>query len=244
MKNSPFNKKMDSLQIEIAVSEQQLIDRIEMPLFFLVGGDDDDYLSSIVGAPIDDIIAAKTVDPLPENKPYLVYASRALLSTSGYARTFPLEDLVEDEWPILIDIVKPAEYVTTEGTLYKNLSKESPTTIEQTWMIRALRRSELDELAEYLLNKLKRKIYPEKIAKENAPRALSAGDLSHLYQKLSPEQRQYPLIILKDDLPVPLPITLGEAIFEIGTTGRLSSDQIEKDLLFESLKTSLYLLQI
>lgn len=203
---------------------QILQDRYEMPLFFIVGGADDDYLSSLVGQDIHTIVSEKSVDPIPE-KPYGVYASRYLLPTTGLARTFPLDVFLNKEWPILLDI--------TEG----NKSFLKPTSVQKVWIIRALRRMNYTDMAETLRNQLLYDIYPQKICPDKMPKELTVNSLAGLYLQLSEEQQNYPLVMIIDDLPIQLDKTLGNTLMEISITKCTITD-------YRALDTSLKLLSM
>ena len=213
-------------------SEEVLRDRIEMPLFFIVGGADDAYLSQIVGSDINTLVRSKSVDPVPAAGPYVVYASRALLPTTGFARTFSLSELLDDQWPILLDITQPTQ---------ENLAMRSPTNVERTWIIRALRRAQLGNLADEIKRRMLRRLYPQSLSTSVQ---LTVNSLGRLYPQLSSEQRRYPLVVMIDDLPVQLPKSLGDALAEITVTGCLTLPGVDHSFLLKALRTSLALLKI
>lgn len=222
---------LTKMSIEVVLQDGQeevLRDRLEMPLFFIVGGADDVYLSQLVGQPISSLVASKSVDPVPAT-PYVAYASRVLLPGPGFARTFPLSRLLEEKWPILQDVTRK-----------ENLDSERvPTNIEQTWIIRALRRMGQNQLANRLRKKMLRSLYPETLP---IPRHLDLESLSRLYLDLSPRQRRYPLFLIVDDLPVQLPKSLGQALRQISLTQTLVIPGIEDHLVLEALQNAIALL--
>ena len=214
--------------IEVVFSEQAdqvLRDRFEFPLFFIVGATDDTYLSNIVGTPIRQLVASKSVDNNIEG-PMGAYASRALLSTIGRARTFPLSTFLNNQWPILSDIE------STEKDL------KTPTNVEQTWIIRALRRAGQQDLAMKVRSKMLHAIYPEKLEHEKVPHNLNMEAFRQLYLDLSETQRNYPIVILVDDLPIQLPTTIGEML------QKLTVIECADDNNLKALQTSIQLLQI
>lgn len=202
-------------------SNQVLQDRYEMPLFFIIGGSDDIYLSNLIGRDIKQLVKEKSVDPLP-TEPFGVYASRSLLTTNGYARTFPLEDFTNKKWPILLDITK-------DGGSNKSFRK--PTTIETVWIIRALRRIN-NIFADKLFSELSKELYPQKLSWRKIPRVLTVDTLSQLYLNLSEEQKKYPLFVFSDDLPIQLNTTLGDTLKDISLT---SCTSIQLSILQTSL---------
>lgn len=223
------------MSVEVVLSDGQeevLRDRLEMPLFFIVGGADDAYLSQLVGQPISALVASKSLDPVPA-EPYVAYASRALLPGPGFARTFPLARLLEDEWPILPDVTR------REGLD----SQRVPTNIERVWLIRALRRMGQNGLADELRKKTLRSLYPETLTIDRIPVRLDLESLSRLYLDLSPRQRRYPLFLIVDDLPVQLPKTLGEALRQIILTQTLTIPGIEDRFVLEALRNAIDLLR-
>jgi len=203
-------------------ADEILRDRFEMPLFFIVGGADDVYLSSLLGRDIQEIVREKSVDPIPKERPYGVYASRSLLLTEGRARTFPLSMFYHEEWPILLDLTR------TE------ISVREPTQVEVVWIIRALRRSGLSEMAEKLRTDLLRKIYPKKAS---VPSEFTVDTAGELYLSLSKEQRKYPLVIIIDDLPIQLNKTLGQTLADLTLTQCTDAE-------LRALQTSLELLSL
>jgi hypothetical protein len=224
------------LNNEVVFAEDASIvlrDRLELPIFFIVGGADDDYLSRLVGQPIRNLVETKSVDQIPPWPIYGVYASRFLLPSTGYARVFPLSTLLEDKWPILLNIES------------KETSVKEPTNVERVWIIRALRRAgrtfnneqarlELIKLASLIRTKMLSQIYPEKLQPELIPTRLDRDSLSRLATELSETQRNYPLIIIVDDLPIQLDKTLGQALTEIilsGCTTDLPAIQTSLELL-------------
>lgn len=83
-------------------------------------------------------------------------------------------------------------------------------------------------------------LYPEKLTVNLILCSLTVGNLSQLYEVLSTAQRNYTLIILRNDLPIQLSKTLEKALAEIV----LTSTDLNNNVLLESLKTSLELLQM
>ena len=233
--------------IEVAFPDslQQILqDRFEMPLFFIVGGADDTYLTSLVGQDIEQLVRQKSIDSIPEAKPFGVYASRSLLPTTGYARTFPLDVFFNKEWLILLDITGEFgdEPIFGEFTQERNKSTKVPTQIETVWIIRALRRIEqlspnrgYSNMAEKIRTRLLENIYREKLPIEKVPSQLSVNTLSTLYLELSDEQKEYPLIIIINDLPIQLDKTLGKTLTEVSltqcTTADLRAIQTSLDLI-------------
>lgn len=218
-----------NIEVVLQDSNKQIFqDRYEMPLFFIVGGNDDHYLSMLVGQDIVELVEEKTLDYIPE-KPYGVYASRGLLPINGLARTFTLDIFLNEEWPILLDVSE------NEYPQEQNKSTRIPDQIEIVWIIRALRRMNNIEMAEKVRIKLLRGIYPEKISSRKIPLQLNVNTLSRLYLELSDEQKKYPLVIIIDDLPIQLNTTLGDTLVEISltqcTTSNLRVLQTSLDLL-------------
>lgn len=212
------------LNTEVVFSEQGqevLRDRFELPIFFIVGGADDLYHSRLIGSPIWDIVCGKTVDT-PIQEPMGVYASRALLLTSGLARTFPISVFLNSEWPILDNIERDEKDTKT------------PTNVEKTWVIRALRRMGRDDIANKVRNNMLSKIYPEKLGSDYIP-TTNAETLNSI---LSDEQKNYPLIILVDDLPIQLSTTIGD-ILKILSLGGPADEKNQR-----ALQTSIQLLQV
>lgn len=215
---------------EVIFTEQEdqvLRDRFEFPIFFIVGGADDSYLSSLVGSPIRQLVTSKTADVVTSGNDVIgVYASRALLPTSGKARIFPLMTFLDDQWPILSNI--------------ESFDKDTkiPSNIERTWIIRALRRSGYDDLANKIRSKMLHRLYPEKLESQKIPQNWSSESFADLYLDLSEAQRKYPMIILVDDLPIKLPITIGEMLQSLSLGGYINEDNIK------ALQTSIQLLKI
>ena len=59
--------------IEVVYAENSsdvFTDRFELPLFFIVGGVDDPYLSNLIGQPIKSLISQKSVDLLSFDFPF------------------------------------------------------------------------------------------------------------------------------------------------------------------------------
>jgi hypothetical protein len=202
-----------------------LRDRFELPLFFIVGGADDAYLSKIIGQPIRALVLSKTVD-INSEESMGVYASRYLLPSRGRARSFPLSTFLNDEWPILSNIES-----TEKDT-------KIPTNVEITWIIRALRRAGQLDLANKIRNKMIHRIYPEKIKAEKVPTDFNINTLAQLYLDLSDSQRDYPLVMLVDDLPIQLPISLGQILVQISITGCTNLTNMK------ALETSIRLLHL
>jgi len=233
------------IEVVFPDSQQQILqDRFEMPLFFILGGADDAYLSSLIGQDIEQIVRQKSVDPIPELKPFGVYASRSLLSSTGYARTFSLGVFLNKEWPILLDItgIFGDEPNFGEFTQERNKSAKIPDQIEIVWIIRALRRIEesfpglgYDNMAEIIRTQLLESIYPEKLPANKIPTQLNVNALSALYLELSEKQKEYPLVVIIDDLPIQLDKTLGRALTEISltqcTTANLRAIRTSLDLI-------------
>lgn len=237
------NKMLNRLDLSAEILNTEVVfvedaspilrERFEFPLFFLIGGADDEYLSKLVGYPIKSLVIEKSVDPIPRWPIYGVYASRALLPTSGYARTFPLSVFLEDKWPILVNIES------------RDITTKEPTNVERVWIIRALRRaaakindvqaqSELIQLANSIRTKMLSQIYPEKVKSELIPKRLDRDSLSRFTMELSETQRNYPLVIIVDDLPIQLNKNLGQALGEIiisGCTTDLPAIRTSLDLL-------------
>jgi len=199
-------------------------DRFEMPMFFILGTSDDKYQSDLVGQDIQNLVRHKTIDPIP-NGIYGVYASRALLPTSGYARTFPIESFLNETWPILSNINST------------KISDIQPTNIEMTWIIRAFRRANDNQMANAIKYNMLKRLYPEKISNDDVPTTLNVNSLSVLYTKLSDVQRNYPIYTVINDLPFALNKTLGDVLSQISITGCTSAD-------LKALKISLDLLSL
>lgn len=200
-------------------------DRYNLPLFFIVGGADDHYLSDLMNISVDQlhqIIQEQSVDSgylVEDDLSDLigVFASRANLSKMvinssqpTFARTFPLSAFLKKKWPILRDIQDSS-----------SLDVKIPSTIEQTWIIRALRRNEQEELAEQVRSSMLEDIYPEKLSSEEIPKEsqYSIQTLAAVNAKLNSHQRDYPVVILVDDLPIQLQLTLGQALDQVSLTG-------------------------
>ena len=222
--------------IEVVFPDQQqdvLTDRYIMPLFFLVGSVDDNYLSKLVNQDIYQLVSSRSVDNIPNETPFGVYASRSSLSNSSYARVFSLEAFLNNTWPILVDIDE-------DGSDKYNKSMRQPTHVEMVWIIRAFRRMEeaypglgYGDTTELIRTRLMEGIYKHKISKNMIPETLNVNTLSELYINLSDEQRDYPLVIIIDDLPIQLDKTLGKTLAEITVT---NCTQAKLDAIDTSLK--------
>lgn len=217
---------MDPLRevVFLEQANQVLRDRFELPLFFIVGGADDAYLSNLVGTSIRQLVVSKSQDG---DIPGLmgVYASRALLPTIGKARTFPLSVFLNDRWPILSNIES------------FEVDTKVPTNVERTWIIRSLRRSGQNELANQIRSKMLHEIYPEKLEAKKVPTNLNMNTFGQLYLDLSENQRNYPMIILVDDLPIQLPTTIGSALKRLSLNGCTNIADLK------ALQTGIQLLQ-
>lgn len=202
-------------QIEILFQEssiQTVRDRFDLPLFFIVGGVDDAYLAQLLGLPVENLIPLilnRSVDPIPSTLLMVVYASRSSLNET-WARTFPLSLLAQERWPILTDLSNPG-----------SKSVRRPTTIEQTWILRALDRCitsgkyDLRSLYDVIRNRMLRSLYSETLSLSIRWDQIDNNtDLQELLQrvlrKLSEEQLDYPLYILVDDLPIQYNLTFRE----------------------------------
>jgi hypothetical protein len=201
--------------------KQILKNRFELPIFFIVGGADDIYLSNLIGFPIRQLVTEKSVDSNIPTGMFGVYASRALLPTFGKARTFPLTTFLDDEWPVLSDI----------ESLYKDTRR--PTDIEMTWIIRALRRAGRNDLADEIKLKMLSNIYSEKLENKDIPKTWTKESVRELYRKLSETQRNYPLVILVDDLPIRRTTTIGDILLQLISGGYIHGNDIK------ALRTSL-----
>lgn len=186
-----------------------LSDRLLLPLYFVIGLADDEYLSQLLGRNIHELIRERSIDPIPTS-PYVVFASRSLLLNEGWARTFPLSQLYQSEWPSLINID------------YQTPTEREPTLFQQVWLIRALRRGSLGGLADTLRERLLKSIYPQKIRK--LPSRLTRETLSSLYLKLTPEQRDYSMVIIIDDYPIHLEKTIGDFLKDLALRSCTDAD--------------------
>jgi len=114
------------LFVEDGVSIQR--DRYQLPLFFIVGGADDEYLSRLMGISVTDLhqlIQSRSVDNTAGSELRGVFTSRSeLVNSETFARTFPLSQFLEPVWPILRDIQDKT-----------SLDVKTPSTIEQTWIV-------------------------------------------------------------------------------------------------------------
>lgn len=164
---------MDS-EIEVVPSEDLFVlsERYSLPLFFIVGGIDDDYLNSITSL---SEISKGLVDDLTQlQKPFGVWAVRNL-EYSKYGRAFPLTTFLNEEWPILLDLEDPL-----------SLDTKKPTFIEMVWIMKACRRNSLDHLANLLFQKLQDSIYPSHV-----------DSLKNITKK----EEKYHLVWFDQDLP-------------------------------------------
>ena len=168
--------------IEIITEDNPTIisDRYNMPIFFIIGGVDDDYLRTLTDI---DLIKQRSADNF-QDKIMGVWAVQNQ-PEKWFSRTFSLSTFSSEKWPTLIDLAD-------EGT--KNERK--PTFIEMAWICRALQRNGLNELADEVFVNLKRRIYPEKVKNK--------GDY------LTLDQKNYKLVYFDDFLPVFLDITFGD----------------------------------
>jgi len=207
-------------QIEILFqesSEQTIIDRYELPLYFIVGGADDTYLARLMGISVEQlrpILLSRSVDTsnfLP-NEPFGVYASRSTVISETWARTFPLSLLLQKEWPILDELSTPSS---------QNFSR--PDHIQQTWILRAIDRvidSNLKHniqitswqfLYDNLRDSMLESIYPQTLSLTIRWPNDNNQNLQYLlrrvFEKLSEQQLDYPLYILVDDLPIQYNLT-------------------------------------
>lgn len=198
-------------------------ERYQLPLFFLLGGVDDTYLSNLMGVSVSelhDLIKTSSSDPLDSEIGLIgVFGSRGLLSpkTSGtrtYVRTFPLVVFLREQWPILSDLYDPTSRTLTQ-----------PTEIEQTWIIRALRRNNLNREAEIVRANMLRRIYPEKIPSTVRIGHPTRENIALVQSRLTFNQKQYPAVVIVDDLPIKLNQTIGELFTEIALTGYTTASQ-------------------
>lgn len=235
--SEPLSKMDPFIEVVFAEDSENIFrDRFELPLFFIVGGADDLYLSNLIGQPILPLVLSKSVD-IPTETPFGVYASRALLSAfhvdtdvphqpaTGYARTFPLSFFLNEKWPTL-------DSLTSNDP--KNRSESAPSNVQKVWIIRALRRAGLNDLAESIKIDMLRKIYPQKLS---VSFEFNPNNLANIYLMLSEEQREYPMVIIVDDLPIQLGQTIGDFLQGILLTGCTNSS-------LQAIKTSLDLLQL
>lgn len=148
----------------------------------------------------EQISQIRTIDPHPTEKVYGVYGSRKFLNET-YGRVFPVEEFLKDQWPILLDLTNP-----------RSESVMEPSWIQQTLIIRAFRQIGDDSMADQIKARMLSKIYPQKVA-------VMPATLPEIYNVLTPEQRDYPMILLVDDLPIELKKTIGEFLEEAILTG-------------------------
>lgn len=219
--------------IEVVLAEDlrsQLRDRYEMPIFFIVGGVDDAYLTQLVGQPIRNLVLSRSATPNMAEPIFGVYASRDLLASGkGYARVFPLSAFNQKKWPSLNDLNNPQSY-----------EEIRPSNVEMTWIIRAYRRNNMNSEAEQLKSRLLYRIYPNHFTSEIIRKVIQNPSLNiyaDLYLLLSDDQRDYPLLRVIDDLVIQLPKTIGQALSEVATKGCTDSD-------LTVIKTSLEILSL
>ena len=252
-KKFPLDQKM-SLDpfIEITFQEDPpsvLRERYQLPLFFILGGVDDDYLSQLMGlsiAELHQLVQKYSVDPFPpedmtggmSGDMIGVFASRALLRQNldesdntdelVWVRTFPVSTFLNSAWPILRQVYDP-----------QSIDVSVPTEIERTWIVRAFRRNHQDELAEIIRTDMLRRIYPEKIStfvNSSLSQELSQDQIAQLEAQLTRVQRQYPAVIIVDDLPIKLAQTIGEIFTSISLTGCTTADQLTIQTSIDLLK--------
>ena len=84
-------------------------------------------------------------------------------------------------------------------------------------------------------------LYPEKLPVDLIPVRLDLETLTQLYSNLSTRQRNYPLVVLMDDLPIQLPRSLGSALEQIALTGCLAIPGLDNGRVLEALQTSINL---
>jgi len=210
-------------EIEVAHDEKSLIDRFELPIYFIVGAADDKYLSNLVQENIYDLVKLKSITDIP-NPPFCVYGSRKLLKENGYCLTFELNDLQEEQWPI-INLITDSRHIKWE----------KPTMIQQTWIIRSLKRMK-NELAEKVRLNMLNNIYTEKLDITLKPDKLTTESLSRLYLLMNENQRNYKVVRIINDEVMFLNKNLGNALSDIALYGCTDVDvedlQLSINLLF------------
>ncbi|MEM3858041.1 MAG: hypothetical protein QW478_01400 [Candidatus Micrarchaeaceae archaeon] len=211
-------------EIEVAHDKKSLIDRFELPLYFIVGGVDDEYLNNLLQDNIYDLVKLKSITDIP-NPPFCVYASRQLLKENGYCLTFELNVLQEEEWPII--------NLLTDS---RHIKWEKPTKIQQTWIIRSLKRMKNYELAEKIRLNMLNNIYTEKLDITLKPGNLNIESLSRLYLLMNENQRNYKIVRIINDEVMFLNKNLGNALSDIALYGCTDVDiedlQLSINLLF------------